>query len=130
MAKEKEKPLHVRVAERDDLSDLLGLVPEWVWGAVIWHSFSKLIIDPMSKGKPGTELNAVLLGADIVTNLPPGVALAAQIDVFLTALEIKEDIVTRSAGFILKTLQDFGIVPKGTKEGDPRFFGEVRVNPK
>jgi len=110
----KEKPLYVQLAERDDLSDLLGLVPEWVWGAAIWHSFSKLIIDPMSKGKPGTDLNVLLLGADIVTNLPPGVALAAQIDVFLTALEIKEDIVTRSAGFILKTLQDLGLVPKET----------------
>jgi len=127
----KDKPLHIQLAERDDLSDLLGLVPEWVWGAVIWHSFSKLIIDPMSKGKPGTELNAVLLGADIVTNLPPGVALAAQIDVFLTTLEIKEDIVTRSASFILKTFQDLGFVPKETtKPGDPGYFGEVRVNPK
>ena len=124
----KEKPLYVQLAERDDLSDLLGLVPEWVWGAVIWHSFSKLIIDPMSKGKPGTELNAVLLGADIVTNLPPGVALAAQIDVFLTALEIKEDFVTRTTSFILKTLQDVGAVPKeSTKPGDPRFFGERKI---
>jgi len=128
LAKEKEKPLHVRVAERDDFTDFLALIPTWVFGAVIWYAFSKVIIDPMSKEKPGTALNVVLLGADIVTNLPPGVALAAQIDVFLTALEIKEDIVTRTAGFILKTLQDFGAVPKETtKPGDPRFFGEVRL---
>jgi len=128
MAKEKEKPLYVQLSERDDFSDLLRLIPDWVWGAVIWYAFGKLIIDPMSKGKPGTELNAVLLAADIVTNLPPGVALAAQVDVFLTALEIKEDIVTRTAGFILKTLQDFGAVPKeSTKPGDPRYFGEVRL---
>jgi len=128
LAKEKEKPLHVRVAERDDFTDFLALIPTWVFGAVIWYAFSKVIIDPMSKGSPGTKLNVALLGADIVTNLPPGVALAAQIDVFLTALEIKEDIVTRTAGFILKTLQDFGAVPKETtKPGDPRFFGEVRL---
>jgi len=127
--KEKEKPLYVQVAERDDFSDLLRLIPDWVFGAVIWYAFGKLIIDPMTKGKPGTELNAVLLGADIVTNLPPGVALAAQVDVFLTALKIKEDAVTRTAGFILKTLQDWDIVPRGTREGDPRYRGEVRVNP-
>jgi hypothetical protein len=133
LAKEKDKPLYVRVAERDDFSDLLSLIPDWVFGAVIWYTFSKLIIDPMVKpsailGKPGTQLSVVLLGADIVTNLPPGVALAAQIDVFLTALEIKEDFITRTTGFIVKTLQDFGAVPKETtKPGDPRFYGEVRV---
>jgi len=125
--KDKEKPLYVQVAERDDFSDLLRLIPDWVWGAVIWYAFGKLIIDPMSKGKPGTDLNVVLLAADIVTNLPPGVALAAQVDVFLTALKIKDDIVTRTAGVILKTLQDFGAVPTGTKEGDPRYFGEVKL---
>jgi len=135
MAKAKDKPLYIQVAERDDFSDLLRLIPDWVWGAVIWYAFSKIIIDPMVKpsailGKPGTQLNAVLLAADIVTNLPPGVALAAQVDVFLTALEIKEDFTTRTTSFILKTLQDFGAVPKETtKPGDPRFYGEVRVNP-
>jgi len=124
--KEKDKPLYIQVAERDDFSDLLRLIPEWVWGAVIWSAFGKLIIDPMSKGKPGTDLNVLLLGADIVTNLPPGVALAAQVDVFLAALKIKEDIATRTAGVILKTLQDFGVVPKATSD---KGIGEVRVNP-
>jgi len=124
--KEKDKPLYVRVAERDDFSDLLRLIPDWVLGAVIWYAFGKLIIDPMTKGKPGTELNAVLLGADIVTNLPPGVALAAQVDVFLSVLKVKEDIITQSAGFILKTLQDWEIVPKATSD---KGIGEVRVNP-
>jgi len=128
LAKEKEKPLYVQLAERDDFTDFLSLIPSWVWGAIIWYAFSKAIIDPMSKGKPGTDLNVVLLGADIVTNLPPGVALAAQVDVFLTALEIKEDFVTRTTSFIVKTLQDFGAVPKeSTKPGDPRYFGEVRL---
>jgi len=127
MAKAKDKPLYVQLAERDDFSDLLRLIPDWVFGAVIWYAFGKLIIDPMSKGKPGTELNAVLLAADIATNLPPGVALAAQVDVFLSVLEVKQDIVKQSAGFILKTLQDWGIVPTGTKEGDPRYYGEVRL---
>jgi len=85
MAKAKDKPLYVQVAERDDFSDLLRLIPDWVWGAVIWYAFGKLIIDPMKPkgylGRPGTQLNVVLLAADIVTNLPPGVALAAQVDV-------------------------------------------------
>lgn len=90
MVKEKGKPLYVQLSERDDLADFLRLIPSWIWGAIIWYAFSKLVIDSLSKGKPGTELNAVLLGADIVTNLPAGVSLAAQIDVFLTGLQITE----------------------------------------
>lgn len=129
MAKEKAKPIHIQVAERDDFSDLLGLIPGWVWGAIIWYTFTKAIVDPMTKGKPGTELNVVLLAADIVTNLPPGVALAAQLDVFLSALKVKDEFTARTTNFIFDKLVDFGVIPKHTKEGDPGFFGEVRVNP-
>ena len=89
---DKEKPLYVQLAERDDFSDYLRLVPGWVWGAVIWYAFSKLVIDSLSKGKPGTDLNIALLALDIVSTLPPGVALAAKVDVFLTALPVLEAI--------------------------------------
>jgi len=92
LGKKKEKPLYVQLSERDDFSDLLRLVPGWVWGAVIWYAFSKLIIDSLSEGKPGTELNLALLAVDIVSALPPGVALAAKVDVFLTALPVIEAI--------------------------------------
>jgi len=88
----KEKPLYVQLAERDDFSDMLRLIPDWIWGAIIWYAFSKLVIDSLSKGKPGTDLNVALLALDIVSNLPPGVALAAKIDVFLTALPVIEAI--------------------------------------
>jgi len=89
---DKEKPLYVQLSERDDFSDFLRLVPGWVWGAVIWYAFSKLVIDSLSKGKPGTDLNIALLALDIVSTLPPGVALAAKVDVFLTALPVIEAI--------------------------------------
>ena len=88
----KEKPLYIQLAERDDFSDMLRLIPSWIWGAIIWYAFSKLVIDSLSKGKPGTDLNVALLALDIVSTLPPGVALAAKVDVFLTALPVIEAI--------------------------------------
>ena len=88
----KEKPLYIQLAERDDFSDMLRLIPSWIWGAIIWYAFSKLVIDSLSKGKPGTDLNVALLALDIVSTLPPGVALAAKVDVFLTALPVLEAI--------------------------------------
>ena len=101
MAKEKEKPLYIQLAERDDFADFLRLIPSWIWGAIIWYAFSKLIIDSLSKGKPGTDLNVALLGADIVTNLPSGVALAAQIDVFLTTLQVAKGLTMPSLTDVL-----------------------------
>jgi len=71
---------------------MLRLIPSWIWGAIIWYAFSKLVIDSLSKGKPGTDLNIALLALDIVSTLPPGVALAAKVDVFLTALPVIEAI--------------------------------------
>jgi len=104
MAKEKEKPLYVQLSERDDFSDLLRLIPSWVWGAVLWYAFSKLVLDSLSPKKPGTEINlAILLASGIipdmeVAGLPAGVKLAALIDVSLTALDIKKDLTGQGLG--------------------------------
>ena len=98
LAKVKEKPLYVQIAERDDFADFLRLIPDWVWGAVIWYAFTKIVLDSLSPKKPGTEINlAILLASGIipdteVAGLPAGVKLAALIDVSLTALDIGADL--------------------------------------
>ena len=84
------------ITERDDLADLLGLIPTWIISAVVWFAFTKLVLDRLSPSKPGTEINLAIIGSGIlpdwivgeVDDLPPGVKLAALIDVSLAALEI------------------------------------------
>jgi hypothetical protein len=106
MAKEKEKPLYVQLSERDDFSDLLRLIPSWVWGAVLWYAFSKIVLDSLSPKKPGTEINLAIIGSGLlpdwivgeVGDLPPGVKLAALIDVSLAALDIKKDLTGQGLG--------------------------------
>ena len=95
MAKAKaEKPLHVQLAERDDFSDLLGLIPTWIFGAIAWFIFTKLILDKLTDKKPGTEINLAIIASDVAgVTFPPGVALAAQIDVTLSAIGFKTDLV-------------------------------------
>jgi hypothetical protein len=96
MAKAKDKPLYVQVAERDDFSDLLRLIPSWVWGAVIWYAFTKIVLDSLSPKKPGTEINLAIIAGDFLpdwisdgpADLPPGVKLAAFVDVALGALDV------------------------------------------
>lgn len=106
MAKEKEKPLYVQLSERDDFSDLLRLIPSWLWGAIIWYAFTKLVLDSLSPKKPGTEINLAIIGSGLlpdwivgeVGDLPPGVKLAALVDVSLAALDIKKDLTGQGLG--------------------------------
>ena len=86
--------LKLKISERDDLADLLALIPTWIFGAVVWYAFSKLILDSLTDKKPGTEINTAIIASDVAgVTFPPGVALAAQIDVTLTALGVKEELV-------------------------------------
>ena len=89
----------LKVTERDDIADLLGLIPTWMISAVVWYAFTKLVLDRLSPSKPGTEINLAIIGSGIlpdwivgeVDELPPGVKLAALIDVSLAALGVKLD---------------------------------------
>jgi len=89
----------LKITERDDIADLLGLIPTWIISAVVWFAFTKLVLDRLSPSKPGTEINLAIIGSGIlpdwivgeVDDLPPGVKLAALIDVSLAALGVTLD---------------------------------------
>ena len=89
-----------KVTERDDIADLLALIPTWMISAVVWYAFTKLVLDQLSPKKPGTEINLAIIAGDFLpdwisdspADLPPGVKLAALIDVTLAALDVKDDI--------------------------------------
>jgi len=95
-----KEAVKLKITERDDIADLLGLIPTWMISAVVWYAFTKLVLDRLSPKKPGTEINLAIIGSGIlpdwivgeVDDLPPGVKLAALIDVSLAALDIKDDI--------------------------------------
>jgi hypothetical protein len=80
--------------------DGLQLVPQWIWGAIVWFVFTKLVLDRLSPKKPGTEINLAIIGSGLlpswivgeVQDLPPGVKLAALIDVSLAALDVIPDL--------------------------------------
>jgi len=115
------------ITERDDIADLLGLIPTWIISALVWYIFTKVVIDKLSDKKPGTEINAAIIASDVAgVTFPAGVSLAAQIDVTMTLLGIKEKFTEQAANFIVDLLVKGGIVPD---PGRP-IFGEVRVNPK
>jgi len=81
-----------------DFIDWLKLIPSWVWGTAIWYAFTKIVLDSLSPKKPGTEINLAIIGSGLlpdwivgeIEGLPPGVKLAALLDVSLTALNIKK----------------------------------------
>lgn len=91
-----EEAVKLKITERDDIADLLGLIPTWIISAVVWFAFTKLVLDQLSPKKPGTEINLAIIAGDFLpdwisdspADLPPGVKIAALIDVTLAALNI------------------------------------------
>jgi hypothetical protein len=91
-----EEAVKLKITERDDIADLLGLIPTWIISAVVWFAFTKLVLDQLSPKKPGTEINLAIIAGDFLpdwisdspADLPPGVKIAALIDVTLAALDI------------------------------------------
>jgi len=97
-----EEAVKLKITERDDIADLLGLIPTWMISAVVWYAFTKLVLDRLSPKKPGTEINLAIIAGDFLpdwitdspADIPPGVKLAALIDVTMGALDVKADLLT------------------------------------
>ena len=124
---ETEEALKLKIWERDDIADILSAlnikVPDWAIGAIIWYVLSKVVLDSLSPKKPGTEINLAIIATSydlpIIGKLdlgefPPGIKVAAFIDVVLSAIEVVErtPITTESiasAGY--KFLVRFGLIP-------------------
>ncbi len=116
---EPEEALKLKIWERDDIADILAAlnikVPDWAIGALIWYVFSKVVLDSLSPKKPGTEINLAIMASKFdlpglpavdIGDFPPGIKVAAFIDVVLSAIEVVEGIpVTKGA--IAKVAYDF-----------------------
>jgi len=122
--KKKDKAaLDVEVQFRDRrlFLEALKIVPAWVWGATLWWLFTKLVLDRLSEKKPGTEINAAILLSDVAgVTFPPGVALAAQLDVILSKLGLIKDL-ERYADEILRRTRDLPPIIPGPPS--PEFVG-------
>ena len=111
--------VEIQFRNRRLLIDGLQIVPQWIWGATFWFLFTKLVLDRLSPNKPGTEINLAIIGGDLlpswaggeIIDLPPGVKIAALLDITLAALGVGLDIKA-----IMKTLEETGsYTPEQTK---------------
>ena len=111
--------IEIQYRNRRLLIDGLGIVPQWIWGGTFWFLFTKLVLDRLSPNKPGTEINLAIIGGDLlpswaggeIIDLPPGVKIAALLDITLAALDVGIDI-----GKIIKTLEETGSYTPEQKE--------------
>jgi len=83
--------LKIKIAERDDIADLLALIPPWFVGAVFWVAISELILKRLYPDD-FIKLQTAILGADIVGDMPPGVAMVAIMYHTLYAIDVAEDL--------------------------------------
>ena len=88
--------VEVQFRNRRLVIDALQIIPTWMWSTVVWYAFTKLVLDRLSPNKPGTEINLAIIGGDLLpdwitdspADIPPGVKLAALIDVALAGLDV------------------------------------------
>ena len=116
---DKVDKVELQFRNRRLLIDGLQIVPEWIWGGTFWFLFTKLVLDRLSPNKPGTEINLAIIGGDLlpgwaggeIIDLPPGVKVAALLDITLAALDVGVDIAA-----IIKTLEETGSYTPEQKE--------------
>jgi len=85
------EPIKIKIAERDDIADLLALIPPWFIGALFWVAISELVLKRLYPND-FIKLQTAILGADIVGDMPPGVAMVAIMYDTLYAVKVAEDI--------------------------------------
>jgi len=81
----------LKISERDDIADLLALIPPWFIGAVFWVGISELVLKRLYPDD-FIKLQAAILGADYVGDMPPGVAMVAVMYNTLYLVEVKEEL--------------------------------------
>ena len=81
----------LKISERDDIADLLALVPPWFVGAVFWVGISELVLKRLYPDD-FIKLQAAIIAADVVGDMPPGVAMVAVMYNTLYLVEVKEGI--------------------------------------
>jgi len=113
--------IKIKIAERDDIADLLALIPPWFIGALFWVGISELVLKRLYPND-FIKLQTAILGADIVGDMPPGVAMVAMMYDTLYAIDVVEDvaevIVKEAVGAATKFVSIFGkLVAAGIKFG-------------
>jgi len=96
------EPIKIKIAERDDIADLLALIPPWFIGAVFWVGISELVLKRLYPND-FIKLQTAILGADIVGDMPPGVAMVAIMYDTLYAVEVTEVLTTALVDELVKT---------------------------
>jgi len=82
-----------------------------VFGAIFWIAISELVLKRLFPGKANT-LQAAIVGADVVSDMPPGVAMVAVMYTALAGVEAKQDLFTWIKGVRDSLGAPFGIDPE------------------
>ena len=107
----------LKISERDDIADLLALIPPWFIGAVFWVGISELVLKRLYPND-FIKLQTAILGADIVGEMPPGVAIVAAMYDTLYAVDIAEEVTGALVDELVKIANKVII-------GIAKFTGEI-----
>jgi len=86
--------------------DALSAVPPWMFGAAAWLAFSELVLKRVYPDE-FVAMQGALLAADVVSELPPGVAIVATLYSTLYLAERKEEITESFVKALVKGVNTF-----------------------
>ena len=92
----------LKISERDDIADLLALIPPWFIGAVFWVGISELVLKKLYPDD-FIKLQSAIIAADVVGDMPPGVAMVAVMYNTLYLVEVKEGLTDTFIDELAKT---------------------------
>jgi len=107
----------IKIAERDDIADLLALIPPWFVGALFWVAISELVLKRLYPDD-FHALQTAIVGADVVGDMPPGVAMVAVMYETLYLIEVKEELTGAFVDELVKVVNKIFI-------GFAKFTGQI-----
>jgi hypothetical protein len=103
-----KEPVKINISERDDIADLLALIPPWFVGAIFWVGISELVLKRLYPDD-FIKLQAAIIAADAAGDMPPGVAMVAVMYNTLYLVEVTEGVKLDIIKFGTKILEFFNI---------------------
>jgi len=102
----------LKISERDDIADLLALIPPWFVGALFWVAISELVLKRLYPDDFHKLQTAIVAAGAAGGDIPPGVGMVAIMYETLYLVDVAEGF----KGWIVEggdAILDFFGIPKG-----------------
>jgi len=104
-----KEAIKINLSERDDIADLLALIPPWFIGAAFWVGISELVLKRLYPDDFHKLQTAIVASSAAGGDIPPGVGMVAIMYETLYLVDIVPGTKIELAKTVNKILSFFGV---------------------